>query len=232
MSDVRTLINVGRYHLGDRLQYVIIPWAFLAFSFLVNVVLAAAGPSLPGGFHTGGVVTIFCWVFVVGVISVARALPFGFAIGLSRRSYYLGTLGLNGALAVFYGLALAGLQAIERATGGWGLEIHFFRFWWLLEGSWYVTWLTSFVLFALMFIYGMWTGLVYRRWQLPGTIVFICAQILVGLALVVSATWADAWQQVGHFFTTLSAPGLTGLLAALTALLAAGGFATMRRVTV
>ena len=54
----------------------------------------------------------------------------------------------------------------------------------------------------------------------------------VGLALVVSATWANAWDQVGHFFTTLSAPGLTGLLAALAALLAAGGFVTMRRVTV
>jgi hypothetical protein len=232
MSDVKTLINVGRYHLGDRLQYIIIPWFFLAFSFLINAAFAATTPRIPGGFHTGGVVTIFCWVFILGVISVARALPFGFAIGLSRRSYYLGTLALNGALAVVYGLALAGLQAIERATAGWGLNMHFFRFWWLLEGSWYVTWLTSFVLFALMFIYGMWTGLVYRRWQLPGTIGFICAQALILLVLVVSATWAHAWHHVGHFFTTLSAPGLTGLLAALAALLAAGGFATMRRVTV
>jgi hypothetical protein len=232
MSEATTLINVGRYHLGDRLQYVILPWAFLAFSFLVNVVLAATVPSTPGGFRTGGIMTIFCWVFVLGVLSVARSLPFGFAIGLSRRTYYLGTLGLNGALAVVFGLAVAGLQALERATGGWGLDIYFFRFWWLLEGSWYATWFTSFVLFALMFIYGNWTGLVYRRWQLPGTLVFICAQVCVGLVLIVGATWADAWQQIGHFFTTLSVAGLTGLLAALAALLAAGGFATMRRVTV
>lgn len=176
--------------------------------------------------------TIFCWVCILGVISVARSLPFGFAIGLSRRAHYLGTLLLNGALAAVYGLALAGLQTIERASGGWGLSMHFFRFWWLLEGSWYATWITSFVLFALMFIYGMWIGLVYRRWQLPGTIAFVCAQVLIGLVLIVGATWANAWQQVGHFFTTLSAPGLTGLLAVLVAVLAAGGFATMRRVTV
>lgn len=232
MSDLRTLVNVGRYHLGDRLQYIVIPWAFLAFSFLINAVLAATTPSTPGGFRTGGVMTIFCWVFVLGVISVARSLPFGFAIGLSRRSYYLGTVLLNAALAAVYGLALTGLQAIERSTDGWGLSMHFFRFWWLLDGSWYITWLTSFVLFALMFVYGMWTGLVYRRWQLPGTIVFICAQALIGLALVVGATSADAWQQVGHFFTALSPVGLTGLLAALGALLGAGGYATMRRLTV
>jgi hypothetical protein len=232
MSNVKTLVNVGRYHLGDRLQYVIIPWAFLAFSFLVNLVIAAISPPIPDGFRTGGVVTIFCWVFIIGVISVARSLPFGFAIGLSRRSYYLGTLGLNAVLAAVYGLGLAGLQAIERGTGGWGLSMYFFRFWWLLEGSWYVTWLTSFVLFALMFIYGMWSGLIYRRWQLPGTIVFICAQALVGLALIVTTTWAHAWHQVGHFFTTVSPAGLTGLLAALAMVLGAGGFATMRRVTV
>ncbi len=37
---------------------------------------------------------------------------------------------------------------------------------------------------------------------------------------------------IGHFFTTLTAAGLTGVLAALAALLLAGGYTTMRRVTV
>ena len=42
----------------------------------------------------------------------------------------------------------------------------------------------------------------------------------------------DAWQSFGHFFTTLTIPGLTGLLAALTAVLLAGGYATVRRLAV
>ena len=37
---------------------------------------------------------------------------------------------------------------------------------------------------------------------------------------------------VGRFFTTLTIGGLTGLLAALAVVLLAGGYATMRRVTV
>ena len=41
-----------------------------------------------------------------------------------------------------------------------------------------------------------------------------------------------AWTSVGHFFTGISAAGLTGLLAALTVVLLAAGFATARRVTV
>jgi hypothetical protein len=41
-----------------------------------------------------------------------------------------------------------------------------------------------------------------------------------------------AWHDIGHFFTAISAAGVTGVLAAVTVLLLAGGYATMRRVTV
>ncbi len=54
--------------------------------------------------------------------------------------------------------------------------------------------------------------------------------VLVGGAALASAT--HAWPTVGRFFTTLSVTGLTGLLAALAAVLLAGGFTTVRRVTV
>jgi hypothetical protein len=52
------------------------------------------------------------------------------------------------------------------------------------------------------------------------------------LAGAVIATWAGAWTSVGRFFTGLSASGLTGLLAALTAALLAGGRVTIRHATV
>jgi hypothetical protein len=54
--------------------------------------------------------------------------------------------------------------------------------------------------------------------------------VLVVAAL--AATWTHAWHDLGHFFTALSAAGLTGLLAALTVALFAGGFVTIRRVAV
>ena len=44
--------------------------------------------------------------------------------------------------------------------------------------------------------------------------------------------WADGWHGVGHFFTTLTSGGLTGLLAALAVALLAGGYTTIRRLTV
>ncbi len=83
-----------------------------------------------------------------------------------------------------------------------------------------------------MFVYGMWFGLVYRRWNLIGLLAFAAAQVTIGLAGAVAATQDHAWSAIGRFFTTLSAAGLTGLLAALAVVLLVGGYVTMRRVTV
>jgi hypothetical protein len=228
-----TWINVARYHLVQRLNYLVLPWAVLAFAFVVDVAvldLIPAGHSAHR--YVGGIGSIFVLLFVLGVQSVARSLPFGLTLGLSRRSYYLGTALLGVALSAVYGLALTVGQVIERATGGWGLSMGFFRVPYILDGPWYLTWLTSFVALALLFVYGMWFGLVYRRWNVPGLVAFIAGQIIVVLAGALAATWSHGWPSIGRFFTALSAAGLTGVLAALVAALLAGGFATMRRVPV
>ena len=93
-------------------------------------------------------------------------------------------------------------------------------------------WATSFVLLVLFFLYGMWYGLVYRRWSLPGLITFIAAQMLVALAVVAVVTLTHNWTAFGHFFTTVQAPALTGVLAALTIALGLGGYSTIRRATI
>jgi hypothetical protein len=228
-----TYINVVRYHLVQRLNYLILPWAILAFVFGVDVVILALTPAGQSSHrYVGGLASIFVIGFILGAQSVARSLPFGLALGLSRRSYYIGTALLAVALAAIVAVVATVGQAIERATDGWGLAMGFFRVPYILDGPWYLTWLTSFVALTLLFVYGMWFGLVYRRWSLVGLAAFLAAQITVLLIGALAATWTHAWHEIGHFFTALSAAGLTGPLAALTAVLLAGGFTTMRRITV
>src|SRR5215831_5022063 len=202
---MKTLVNVARYHLVDRLTYLALPWGIMAFSFLVNLVIATVLPS-PQGDYTGGLVTIYIFLFVCGALSMTRSLPFGLMLGVSRRSYYLGTALLMVALGVVYGLGLTVLQAVERATGGWGLAVHFFRVPWIMDGPWYQTWLTSFVLLVLFFLYGMWYGLVFRRWSLLGLVAFIGAQMLAALAVVVAVSLTSNWHAFGHFFAALTVP--------------------------
>lgn len=244
---MNTLINVARYHLAKRVDYLLVPWLWLAFAFAIDLVIFAM---IPVGHHSvltahgivqvqntsardaGGLGAIVAIYFVLGIMSVAKSLPFALAIGVSRRSYYAGTALLAVTLSVGYGLVITALQAIERATNGWGVETHIFRVPYILDGPWYLTWLTMSVTLTLLFGYGMWFGIVYRRWSLIGSLTFAAAQVTVLVAAALVVTWSHSWRGTGHFFTALSATGLTGVLAALGAALLAGGYATIRHVTV
>lgn len=227
-----TMVNIVRYHLVDKLQYVIMPWAVVLFSFLVNVVVVGVASSGSGDRYSGGIAAIYAIQFVLGVLSMTRTLPFGLFLGLSRRTYYLGTALTIGAMGVGYGLVLTGLKVVEEATGGWGMQEHFFRVPWLFDSPWYLYWLTSFVLLVLWFLMGMWYGLVYRRWNVVGLAVFGGAQALVLLAVVILLSLTGSWPAVWNFFGTVTAIGFTGVLAAVAVLLGLGGLVTIRRVTV
>jgi hypothetical protein len=196
------------------------------------VIFATAPDSGSTHRYTGAACITFIFFLIMGVYSLSRTLPFGMSLGFSRRAYYLGTALLAVALAAADGLALTVLQAIERGSGGWGIALHFFRVPYILDGPWYLTWLTSFTGLSLLFGYGMWLGLVQRRWGLTGSLSFFASQATVAVVAVLLITWAHAWTAAGHFFATLSAARLTCILAVLAAALLSGGYATIRRVVI
>jgi hypothetical protein len=225
---MNTWVKVARYHLVRPASYLVLPW-LLPFAFALAAVTAGRRHEA-----AGYLLSIFIYFAVQGMQTIGRSLPFGLMLGASRRSFYSGTALFGMALALVWGLVLTVLQAIERATGGWGLSMHFFRVTYLLNGPWYATWLTSFVGLSALFVYGMWLGIVYYRWGLLGTLAFIAMQALVVVAGGVVVAF-EHW----HFFPTaggssagLTALGLTGVVAALAVLLLAGGHATIRRATV
>ena len=229
--DWNVLIKVARMQLADRTSLTALPWGILAMAFAVSIAVAASFSGSGAQIPSGGLASIYIAFCSLGVLSVTHSLPFALALGVSRRSYFAGTALLAVGLATVYGLALALLGLIEGASGGWGVGLHFFRQAYILPGPWYLTWLTSCVGLALMFVYGMWTGLVYRRWNVPGLLTFAAGQATVATVWVIATSRANAWPAVGRFFTTLSAAGVTGLLAALVLILLAGGYTTMRGVT-
>ena len=227
---MNTMIKVARYHLVMQpTLFLGLPLATLALIFALNV---ARG----GDKFRDLLVVIVVMFFVMGVQRIGQWLPFGLALGATRRSFYAGTALLGVSMSLVYGLVIAGLQAIERATGGWGLSITFFRVPYLLNGPWYATWLTSFVGLSALFVYGMWYGIVNRRWDVLGLVAFLAVQVLAGLAVSFAYTQSSGGPLLlrpapGHP-ATLSALGLTGVIAVLAVVCLVGGHATIRRVTV
>lgn len=227
------VVTVVRYLLLDRATYLVLPWAWAAFGFALDVVVLQLTPAGDGGRRwVGGLSAVFLMMFAVGLQCVARALPFALSLGVSRRTYLRGASCLALTLAVCFGLVVGVGQVLERATGGWGMHMAYFRVPYLLDGPWYLSWLTATTALVLFFVYGMWYGLVFRRAGLAGTTVFGAAQLAVLALAALAATLGHGWHAVGRFFAALTATGLTGVLAVLAALLLGGAFATLRRLTV
>jgi hypothetical protein len=228
---MRTAVKVARFHLMDR-TLVWMPIGVLVFVFLVNLVIFAVVPRSDGGGHTYAISTLYIWLMIVGIVMIVQRLPFGLTLGLSRRAFYRGTALLVLAMAAVYAVGVTAAQAIERAGDGWGVQMHFFRVPWLFDAPWYETLVTAFVLGAAVMVYGAWYGVVFRRWGIVGMVAFVAAQLLVLTFGALATTWADAWGDVGSFFTTINAIGFAGVLAAATVVLGLGGYTTLRRVAV
>ena len=118
---MNTWVKVARYHLVRPTNYLLLLW-LLPVTFALGAVTAGRGHDA-----AGYLISLFIYFGVLGMQTIGRSLPFGLTLGASRRSFYSGTALLGMALALVSGLVLTVLQAIERATDGWGLSLHFFR---------------------------------------------------------------------------------------------------------
>ena len=227
------VIKVARLHLVDRFSYTWLVWGILAFTFLVNyAIFAVIGPTEVDGSYTFALVSIYIFMAVIGVGAATRFLPFAFTLGVSRRTYYLGTVALVVGLCALYSVMLTALWALELATDGWGIQMHFFQVAWLLWGPWYQVLITNFVLLSLVFLVGLLYGLIYRRFALIGTILFSAALTLVIVGAVLLISWQQWWPLVGEFLADLNLLAATALLASVALVVALGGYGTIRRITV
>jgi hypothetical protein len=177
-------------------------------------------------------VSIYIFMVVIGVQAAVKFLPFAFTLGVSRRTYYLGTVALMVGLNAIYSVLLTVLWGLETATNGWGIGMHFFQVPWILWGPWYQVLLTNFVLMSLTFLSGMWFGLIYRRFAMVGMLLFAGALAVIVVGAVLIITWRQWWPQVGTFLANLDLLAASVLVAIIAGAVALGGYGTIRRITV
>jgi hypothetical protein len=232
MTTTPTPLKVARLHLIDWITSVALPWGALTLSWAINLVVFSAITAPKGGGDSGGLATIYAFILVLGITSAGRFLPFGITLGLSRRTYYRGIITLAAVIAAPYAAVLTILNLVEGATSGWGVQLHFFRIPWLLDGPWYRTFLTEFVLMLTVFLLGTLLALGYLKVGLTGVAAFL-GIVSVGLMLVaLLITWGNGWHGIGNHLEALTALGLTGWLALVAAAFGASGYATIRRLSV
>ncbi|MTD17010.1 ABC transporter permease [Nakamurella sp. YIM 132087] len=224
--------SIVRLHLIDRYSLTWLTWGVLTFIFAVNFVIFTLVPPNPdANYYTGALATIYFFMVVLGAQAVGKFLPFGMALGLTRKKYYAGTALTMVILSVGHGLLLTFCTWLEGITGGWGRNIHFFRIPGFTDGPLYQVLITTVVFLVLAFLFGLWAGLIWARWKMVGVVVFTASLVLVVLAAAVLVSVRGWWPEVGRFFVNTDILAITGFSALLGLLLVAGGYTTMRKVT-
>ena len=169
------------------------PWGILASSLTINLVVWAllADPQR-GSTATGGLVSIFVVQAIWGFATVVQLFPFAGGLGLTRRAFALGAGLVHVGQAAVYALALTALRYLEGATGGFGLDLRFFRMPLLTRDNPVEQWLSHLAAFLLVSALGLLAGVVHHRWKSNGLFVAVLGA-LVAVSLVASLlAWGGA----------------------------------------
>ena len=232
--------NVVRLHVANPIPTLVLPWIITFIIFAGNLAIwlmvaqAAGGVDNvePGGFqYNGGISWIVVFMMVVAVQAMNLTFPFALGFAVTRRDFYLGSALYFVLLSLLYATGLTVIAAIEKATGGWGLDAAFFAPFGLHDRPLAVLWFVYFGLMLLFFFLGAAVATVWVRWKAYGLYAFFIglAVLLIGAGWVITVT--ESWGDVGQFFVTNSPAELVAWTLPLTLVSAVVGFLFLRRAT-
>jgi hypothetical protein len=202
------------------------PWAVVAASFAVNIVVFASTDIDPAHRTTGGLVSLYATMMVTNLVTVTQIFPFTIAMSVTRRAFIAATVLIMAAQSLLNGVLLTVLRYVESGTGGWNLHMHFFDLGYVHQDDP----LTQVLVFATpLFVLSLVCvsiGSVYQRWGVAGmwaTAIGVIVAAGLTIILIASFHWAHA---LGSFITGQPAFAILAVYPLLLAALL--GLATTR----
>lgn len=227
------VIKVARMQLINKWTFLGIPLVILVVSTLLTFAIWALLPASAreGTLYSGSGQAVMWYFLALGIQSLTLTFPFSQAMSVSRRTFYLGTLGLFALIALGFSILYYLLGLVETATGGWGFNGQLFALDWIAGNNALVQILFYFVAMVLLFMIGFWCATVYLRWKATGLLAagIGFAVLLLGMLALVAIN--DAWPQVGNWFASMQVLGLSVVLGLVCVVLAGGSYLTLRRAT-
>lgn len=222
------VVNVGRMQLINKWTFIGIPLVIMGGAvvliFLIGLIIPGDEPLATG------VGQAPLWYFLAaGVQALTLTFPFSQGLSITRRTFFVGTVGTFSLLALVMAVLYFLLALGEEATNGWGGGARAFALPWVTDGPWYQTILFFWMVTILFFILGFWGATIYKRWSTTGLLIVSLSVAAVLVGLVALATFTSSWPLVGNFLVGQTPLSISGLLAILVILLAGGSFLTLRR---
>ncbi|MFC5401588.1 hypothetical protein [Cohnella soli] len=221
--------GIVKTHFADIWSWIALPWVILFSSFVVNLLLAGASGE---GFTTGGLASIFVYVFVLGIASVSQTYSFIIGFGARRKDFFIGTATAIAIIAASSSVILTLLAWIERQTDGWGVGLHFFSLPSISDGALPVTVLFFFCSMTNIFFSGFLISSIFRRF---GRNVMLLFFAVITLAMTVAAyliTYYEKWTALFDWLGGATLMQVTGTLLGLTLVYVAVTYALLRKATI
>lgn len=226
------ITNVVRLQFLNLWTFVWTPLCVLGGSWLISLLINAIinSANVSEDKVSYGAQAPLWYFLVVGVMAMAYTFPFSQAMTITRREFFLGTLGAAAISSVGMSLIFVAFGLIEQATDGYGINAYFGY----LEPLWVSGPLAAgfefFVFSMLVFIFGFWTATVYRFGgaKVLTALLFALGFALVGLGALI--TWQEWWPSVGRWFVDTGALGLAFWGLGAAAVFLAISYATLRRL--
>ncbi|WP_026678907.1 hypothetical protein [Fictibacillus gelatini] len=193
---------VLKMHMKYKLIWMILPWTTLLFSFAVNLLIAVLVND-KGGLYTGGVASIFIFMFVAGITIPIQTFPFSLGLSVRRKDYFLGMMAVSLIVSAISAAILSIFSFIESdLTGGWGYKIHFFSL--LNAFNTNIIWQFGifFILLTHMCLSGFIIYSIYQRFGRSGMLWLFVLLVLLLTVLSLLFTyfqwWIPIFQWIAH----------------------------------
>ncbi|CAM3726879.1 hypothetical protein COLU111180_05380 [Cohnella lubricantis] len=221
--------GVIRMQLKDWI-WIALPWIVLLSAFFVNLILFATIDTEEEN-YTGALASIFIILFTNGIMTINQQFSFALGFSVRRKDYFWGTTAVVLILSALYAAALTVLTLVERASGGWGARLHFFRVHSLSDGSAAEWGWIMFVAFLNMFFAGFVFSCWKRRFGLKALFALLVVLALVLIVVSVLGTYYEGWDNLYRLLKPLSVGKLFTWLIIPPAINAFISYLLLRRTT-
>ncbi|MGD6815646.1 hypothetical protein [Metabacillus sp. 84] len=197
---MNSMTAVMKMHVKYKFTLLYLPWIITLSSLAINYLIAFIIQT-EEGFYTGGIMTIFVFMFVSGIVLTSQIFPFSLDLSLRRKDYFKGTMAVFIITSIATALLLSVFSILEsRVTGGWGFQIHYFSLLNVFNQNPLWQFWIFFVLLIYNFMFGFLIASLYQRFGKNGLYIFfsVLGLLVTGLSFVF--TYFQWWAPFFQFF--------------------------------
>lgn len=224
------ILTVMKIHAKDRFSWFYLPWIILLSSFLINAVISSF---VSESMITGGLSSIFVYMFVGGVVVLVQTFPFALGLSVRRSDFFSGTMLYFLSISLYTVIVLLILSFIESQVFiGWGTDLYFFHLPYVSDGMLIEQFFVFFLFVLHCFLSGFIISSLYRRFGKNGTYTFFILILMVSSIVSFLITRNQWWDDIFNWFAVHTAFELAIWTIPLTCIYMILSYLMLRKATV